>query len=178
MRKLNKSEIRLLIVFSAVVLLAGSVLLIKSGIESAKKNREELSLLRNRYQNYLQLQQQASYWEARKEWLNSHPLPVYDTSRSESDFVERIQKSLTATGLKIEEQQLKGSLRKGSFVTTVLVVKITGNLELFIRWMVETQKPANYLSISTLSLKADSSAMVATVELSQFSRLQSSLPRP
>ncbi len=176
-RSLNKNEIRLLIVFCGAVLIAGSVLLIRSGFGSAAKNREEIALLSTRYQNYLRLQQQASYWEVRKEWIHKHPLPVYDTSRSDSDFVERIQKSLTAMGLRIEEQQIKGSGRKDSFVTAILVVKITGDLEPFVRWVVATQKAGNYLSISKLNLKADSAAMVATVELSQFFCPQKSHPR-
>ncbi|PWU07624.1 MAG: hypothetical protein C5B47_05845 [Verrucomicrobia bacterium] len=177
MKKLNKIEIRLMVAFFSATLVAGTVLLIKSGVGSVTKNSEEITLLNTRYQNYLRLQQETTYWQARKEWVRAHPPPNYDVSRSTFDFVEQIQKSLTVTGLRVEEQQLKGSVQKAPFVTVILVVKITGDLEAFIRWMVAIQKAGNYLSISKLNLKANSSAIVATLELSQFFCSQAIHPR-
>ncbi len=168
MKRINKNEIRLLAIFGGVLLFAGTLLLVRGGLRSAAKDREQVALLKTQYKNYLRLQQKNSYWAAHKEWQRKNPLPVYDSSRSDSDFVERIQRSLTASGLRIEEQQLKGSDRRDVFIATVLTVKITGELENLIRWMAGIQKAGAYLSISKLTLKADPSTMVATVELSQF----------
>jgi len=168
MRRLNKNETRLLIILSGAFLLLGSLLLLRIGLKSAAEERERIALLKTQYEGYLRLRQQAAYWEARRKWMDKNPLPQYDAARSDSDFVERIQKGLIAAGLRIEEQQLKETRQKDAFFIAVLSLKITGNLETFIRWLVATQRAGNYLAISKLNLKADSSAMVATVELSQF----------
>lgn len=170
MRKINKTEVRLLIIFGGSLFLMANLFLIRQGLHLASSDREELALLRTKLERYQAMQAQTGYWATRSEWRKTHPLPIYDPARSDSAFVEQVQQSLTGAGLRIEEQQLKPPTREGTLVVIALGLKITGELENLIRWMAESQKAGQYTGISELTLKTtkDASAMVATLELSRL----------
>ncbi|HEY5792117.1 MAG TPA: GspMb/PilO family protein [Chthoniobacterales bacterium] len=170
MRKISKNEIRLLLILGGAVALMANVLLLRHGIGIVMRDRDEIAALRTQYASYLHVLDQASDWKARGEWRKQHPLPIYDASKSDSDFVERVQRSLTASGLHIQEQQLKESVKKDAFVAISLNLKITGELENLVRWMTSLQKAGSYSEIRNFTLKAadDPSTMVATMDLFQF----------
>ena len=170
MRKINANEKRLLLIFMGAMVVLGNLVLLRQGLNLSSQYQNELASLREELANDIRLEGQAEYWEARSLWRKQNPLPVFDPGKSDSLFVEKVQQSLTASGLTIQEQQIKDSQRQDGFVATVLFLKVTGNLEGHIRWMAGMQKPGNHLRITKFTLKSseDASSMTASMELSQF----------
>lgn len=159
-----------MMIFVGAILVMGNLVLVRYGLSASAKNQAELTELREQLAACERLKEKSEYWAARDEWRRQNPLPSFDPSKSDSAFVEQVQQGLTAAGLRIEEQQLKDPLRKDGFVAIVLALKVTGELENHVRWMAGVQKPGNHLQIAGFTLKSSSetSAMVATMEISQY----------
>jgi hypothetical protein len=170
MRRISKSEFRLLAIFGAAIFLTVNLVALRAAMSAVKGNTAEIASLRTKAAEYEDLLKESEYWQARGLWRESNPLPVFDESVSDSEFVEQIQSSLTAQGLKIDEQQLSPAERKAGFVAIGVTLKVSGSLESLIKWVSDVQKAGKFIEIQSFALKAtdQSSTMVANLKLAKY----------
>jgi len=172
MRKPTASERRLLAIFGIVIFLLANLVVVKWYSGQRKQLAARVTELEQTAVEYRSLLAERPHWEARKAWMTGHPLEPHEGAEANSRFAEEIQRSLTASGLSIDAQQLKESEQEGSLVQAQLEFSVKGRLEQVIRWLCQVQQPGNHLVVQAFTLRRldEGDVMMARIRLGKIFR--------
>ena len=112
---------------------------------------------------------QKAEWETKGAWLEKYFLAVPEANPAPA-LQKSAQAAALAAGLKIEEQSLRQP--KTGFACTVYGnrMKLAGNLDSFIQWLLQVYQPEKGIAVASLTLKMSPEApkMTGEAEVCQF----------
>jgi hypothetical protein len=172
MRKPTASERRLIAVFGLLVFLLANFVALKWYSALRGNLSAQAASLTGTAAEYRSLLAERPRWEARRIWMESHPLDSHQGAGTDSQFAEEIQKTLTRNGLSIDAQQLDDPSPDGRLVEARIECTIKGRLEQIVRWLCDIQQPGRHLVVEAFTLRQtdDGDVMTANVRLGKVFR--------
>ncbi len=170
MRKPNLRELRLLLIFGAMLFVIVNLVLVKWHSAARAKITGQILQQEQAVKEFQTLLAEGPYWETRHQWLLANPLEPHLGQKTDSGFAEQMQKSFTENGLVIDSQQMKDTTRQDRLTETVLEFTVKGRLEQIIRWLSQVQQPGRHVVIQSISLRRldEGEAMVARIRISKI----------
>jgi hypothetical protein len=166
MRKLTKRERKLAILVGVVVFLVANLIGVTALLRKQEEFQTNLELLRTERSEADSWLAQKETWQKRKEWLDKNQPRLKSEGEANAELLEALTTSAARHSITIVDQ---GFAEPDSHDTTyqqiAVKLKISGSLESITRWLVETQQPANFQGISSLTMKIDSDPSKITCEL-------------
>jgi hypothetical protein len=166
----NNREKILLTVFLAALFIVGGVVAWKWITSDLQTRREALV---RKDAELVELQRwiaEKNVWENREAWMKARPMPPYLKQRSEAEFVQTIQGSLSKYGIQTVDQRIQETRQSGSFVEVPIDLTLDATLEELIRWLYDVQRPDSFRVISQIRLRStgDSAKIRAEISLYQI----------
>ncbi|MBV8587387.1 MAG: hypothetical protein JO308_13950 [Verrucomicrobia bacterium] len=169
MRKLTKSEGRLLVILVvAVFLLANLYGLSILFDQETDVSRQLTDLQATQKTNQIWLREK-DFWLARKQWMTAKQPKVEKGEMAQSQVLEALTSSARANQLTIEEQSFAEPKVTDAYRSVAVQLKVTGNLADVVKWLVQIQQPENFQAITRFSLKNGEKPPMVNLEL-QVSR--------
>jgi len=180
MRKPNPNERRLLAIFGGMIFLLLNIVAVRGYLTWQHSLAAQVGQLEETAAAFESLLEERPHWEARKQWIQEHPLELHPGQEAETQFAEEIQKTLTENGLNIDAQQMKEPLRAGQIVEAQMEFSVRGRLEQVIRWSNQIQQPGNHIVIQSLTLRRPdgSEDLTAQVLVGKLFRVAGGVPTP
>jgi hypothetical protein len=164
----NNREKILLIVFLSALLVAGGVLSWNWVSRDLKARQERLKEKDDQLVELRRWIGEKNMWEAREQWLDSHSIPVYQKQRSEAEFVQAIQASLSKYGVQTVDQRIQETRDSARFVEVPIDLTVDATLEELIRWLYDVQRPDSFRVISQIRLRSTGDSAKIRAEVSLF----------
>ncbi len=164
----NKREKLLLIVFVSALLIAGGFLAWNWLSRDLKVRQGRLVEKETQLVELRRWLDEKSIWESREKWMNTHPLPSYQKQRSEAEFVQTIQASLTKYGVQTVDQRIQETREGAVFVEVPVDLTVDATLEELIRWLYDVQRPDAFRVISQIRLRSTGDSAKIRAEVSLF----------
>lgn len=180
MRKPNPNERRLLAIFGGIIFLLLNIVAVRWYLTWQQALATQVAQLEETAVGFQSLLEERPHWEARKQWMEEHPLEPHPGQEADTRFADEIQKTLTENGLSIDAQQMKESVRDGRIVEAQMEFSVRGRLEQVIRWSTQIQQPGNHIVIQALTLRRPdgSDNLTAQVLVGKLFRVAGSGPTP
>jgi len=169
MKALRVREKKLLVWLGAAVLLGVHLILLQQAIRLDRANRVRMAEVSAELAEARMWVEGKSMWEARMAWLDKN-LAVLKEEKPEGALQKLTQTSVSKAGLTIEGQDLR-ALRQGERMDSVANrLKLKGNLDQIVRWLVAVYDPAKGIAVTELDLRLgpEPPKMNAQVEVAQF----------
>jgi hypothetical protein len=165
LRKLTKSERRLLVIFGLAVFLTAnfygvSYLLDTQGALSQQLN--ELTGTAKTNQIWLREKQ---FWLTRKQWIEHQQPRVSAGQVPQSELLQAVTASAQANQLVIQEQSFAESKNTPNYQSVSIKLKLSGNLENVVKWLADLQQPEKFQAIVSFSLKSEEQPPKVNLEL-------------
>lgn len=144
MRPLTHNEKMLSLAVGTCVFLIANMLGIRWLAGEIRSWRADIEQLETQIAASEQVMEEAPYWNARQEWIASHPLPVFDESQSTAVFLQDIDSGLRQQNLKVDSKVPMAAELFGSLATIDVELKVEGRLEDIVRWLHAVQQPGQY----------------------------------
>lgn len=180
MRKLAKSETRLLLIFSAALFLAVNLFAIRAwlnhraGVSAAiSETRSALSISRS-------WMTAAEELEPARDWMQQHPSPTEKADAANTGLLNMVRTIAEKSGLKIAEETLLPGEEAEGTRAAVLQTKITGPFSGVATFLFEIQDPKSWRSVEKMMIRSDNEPPNVVVEMviRQYFRLSESNPIP
>lgn len=165
MRRINKRESFLLILFLAAGLGMGCVFGARWFGAQVAEHRQRLAMERNTLEELRRWVAEKDQWTSIDLWLRDNPPPAYDGEQSESEFVEETQRKLAQAGIQILDQRLLETITEGDLAEVGVELVISAPLEPLLRWLHSTQQPGAFREIRGMQLKSDADNLTIRSEL-------------
>ncbi len=164
MRRLSKSERRLLILFAAAVFLAANLLALRFWSASRRALAGKAVALRAQIaedRNWLAV---FAGYEAEAAWTAAHrPTPLTEDKAS-SRLVDLVRRSAETHGVVIASESLLPP-KSAEFPSACLQIKLSGAFPGMVRLLFDLQEPGAWRAIEKLTLRGDASPADALAEL-------------
>lgn len=170
MRKLAKSETRLLLIFGAALFLAINLFAVKawhthrsSLVSAISKSKSELATA----QSWMVA---ADSLEPAKDWMKQHPAPVEKPDSANTGLLNTVRAIAEKSGLKIAEETLLPGEESEHIRAAVLQTKITGPFSGVAGFLFELQNPTSWRSVEKLMIRSDNEPpnVIVDVEIHQY----------
>ena len=169
MKALQVREKKLLVMLGAAVLVGLHLILLQLAIRWDRGNRARLATVFAELQEAQMWLEEKATWEARSAWLEEHLAPLAE-EKPEGALQKLTQTSVSKAGLVIEGQDLR-ALRQGERVDSVANrLRLKGNLDQLVRWLVAVYDPAKGVAVTELDLRLgpEPPKMNVQAEVAQF----------
>jgi len=172
MRKLAKSETRLLLIFAAALFVAVNLFAVRAWhthrlavVSAVSKARSELAASHS-------WMVAAESLEAAREWIKQHPSPVEKPDAANTELLKNVRAMAEKSGLKIVEETLLPGEEGGDIRAAVLQTKITGPFSGVAAFLFELQNPTSWRAVEKLMIRSDNEPpnVIVDLEIHQYFR--------
>jgi hypothetical protein len=165
MRPLTKSETRLLRIFLAVALLLVNVVLLPALWRYQQRLERDAERLRADTMAVHSWLAEKSMWTARRQWLDLKQPRLSNSGEANSSLLESLQKTARTHQINIIDQSFLEGTTQPSYQEVGVKLKVSGSLEMIIRWLTEIQQPELFQAIQRISLRSGAEPSVVVCEL-------------
>jgi hypothetical protein len=165
LRRLTKSEKRLLILFGLAVFVMANFYGLSYLLDRESEVTRQLSELEaNAKTNQIWLREK-QFWLARKQWIERQQPRVRAGQVPQSELLQAMTASAQANQLVIQEQSFAELKSTPSYQSVAVKLKLSGNLENVVKWLAEIQQPEKFQAVTNFSLKSEEQPPKVSLEL-------------
>lgn len=165
MRKLSKSEARLLALFSAAIFLAANLLGIRFWMTGRKALLQETSALEARIAEDREWIALARDFEDGTAWLVEHRPPAQSADDANTTLVEAVRQAAETHKLTISAETLLPPGGGDDLFHANLQIKLAGAYPGIVRLLYDLQTPEAWRSIDKITMRSDSTPPQTLVDL-------------
>jgi hypothetical protein len=172
MRKLAKSETRLLLIFGAAVFLAVNLFAFRAWLKHRADVVAAISETSSAISTSRSWITAAEALKTAQDWMQQHPSPVEKPDAANAGLLNTVRNLVERSGLKIaEETLLPGEEADGARVA-ILQTKITGPFSGVANFLFDIQNPTSWRSVEKMMIRSDSEPpnVVLEMETRQYFR--------
>ena len=165
MPKWTKGEKRLSIILGSALFLMGTFYLVSYllDIENGLALKiQGLQANANTDQVWLREKQ---FWLDRKKWIDQKQPRVAAGAVPQSELLQSLTTSAKDHKLAIQEQSFADAKSTANYQAVAVRLKLTGNLEDVVRWLVDVQQPEKFQAVTNFSLKSQEKPPAVDLEL-------------
>ena len=172
MRKLAKSETRLLLIFSAAVFLAVNLFAVRAWLSHRAGVLAAISETRSAISTSRSWMTAAEALEPAREWMQQHPSPVEKPDTANAGLLNTMRSMAEKSGLKIAEETLLPGEEADGARAAVLQTKITGPFSSVATFLFDVQNPTSWRSVEKMMIRSDNEPpnVVVEMEIRQYFR--------
>jgi hypothetical protein len=172
MRKLQKSERNLLLIFSVAVFLALNLFALRAWLQHRSKVTAKLAESRTALAGAQSWITAAEAIEPVRDWLKEHPAPANTHEGASTELLNLVRNIAEKAELKILEETLLSSdgQKSGRFV--VLQTKLGGPFGSVAKFLFELQSPVSWRAVNKMTVRSDNEPpnVVVDMEIRQYYR--------
>lgn len=178
MRKLAKSETRLLLIFSSAVFLAVNLFAIRAWLNHRAGVLTALSETRSTLSTSHSWITAAEELEPARDWMQQHPSPIEKADAANTGLLNTVRSVAEKSGLKIAEETLLPGEDADGERAAVLQTKITGPFSGVATFLFEIQNPTSWRSVEKMMIRSDNEPpnVIVEMEIRQYFRSSDSNP--
>lgn len=166
MRRLTKSEGKLLITILVIIFIFANMAGIKFLTEHKRRLSNKLVLLKGEESFGKEILAEEPLWTERRNWIAAaQPHMKASGDVNSAELLEALQTSATAHKVVTADPIFLGSTSKPEHQEFKVGLKATGTLEAMMKWIAELQQPKNFQAITFFSLKSDAEPSKVKCEL-------------
>lgn len=172
MRKLAKSETRLLLIFGAAVFLAVNLFAIRAWLNNRTSVLAAISEAHSSLSTSRSWITAAEALEPAREWMQQHPSPVEKPDAANTGLLNSVRNIAEKSGLKIVEETLLPGQEADGSRTAVLQTKITGPFSGVATFLFDIQNPTSWRSVEKMMIRSDNEPpnVIVEMEIHQYFR--------
>ena len=155
MRRLTRSERRLLGFFLLAIFLVGNLFGVSYLVRKQKELRLEMTHLRNQQLEADAWLTDKEMWNKRKQWLDEHQPQIRVLSEGSTRLLESLQSSARRLKVTIVDQGLLDTSVKGDYQEVGVRLKVSASFEAMVKWMAELQQPELFRAMTQFNLRGD-----------------------
>ena len=176
MRKLAKSEMRLLLVFSAAVFLALNLLAMRGWMNHRSGVMASISQTRSAIDTAQGWLLAAEALRPAREWVEKNPSPVTTEEAANTNLLNTVRALAEKSNLKMLEE----TLLPGEGDAAILQAKINGPFSGVAAFLFELQNPTAWRAVDKMGIRSDSEPpnVVVDMEIRQHYRSQAPASSP
>ncbi|MEI8293236.1 MAG: GspMb/PilO family protein [bacterium] len=180
MRKLAKSETRLLLIFGSAVFLAVNLFAVRAWLSHRAGVFAAIAEARTSLSTTNSWITAAEALDSARDWMQQHPAPVEKHDSASTALLNTVRAICEKSGLKIAEETLLPSEEADGTQAAVLQIKITGPFSGVAAFLFELQNPTCWRSVEKLMIRSDSEPpnVVVDMDIHQYFRLPETNPTP
>jgi hypothetical protein len=180
MRKLAKSETRLLLIFSAAVFLAVNLFAFRAWLNHRAGVLTAISEMHSAISASRSWITAAEALGAARDWMQQHPSPVEKPDAANTGLLNTVRNMAEKSGLKIAEETLLPSEEVDGARAAILQTKITGPFSGVATFLFDVQNPTSWRSVEKMMIRSDNEPPNVVVEMviRQYFRSPDSSPTP
>jgi hypothetical protein len=165
LRRLTKSEKRLLIIFGLAVFVMANFYGLSYLLDTESEVTRQLSELKaNAKTNQIWLREK-QFWLTRKQWIERQQPRVGAGQVPQSELLQAMTASAQANQLVIQEQSFAELKNTPNYQSVAVKLKLSGNLENVVKWLAEIQQPEKFQAVTNFSLKSEEQPPKVSLEL-------------
>ncbi len=164
MRKLSKSESRLLLFFGAAIFLAANLLAARFWLSSRRALQQEAASLKAKIAEDRSWIAAVTDFESASAWIASHPPPRLSNDDASASLVDTVRKSAESHKLGISVESLLPSDSGPDYSRANLQIKLAGTFPGIVRLLFDLQRPDAWRSMDKLTLRSDTTPPNALAE--------------
>lgn len=172
MRKLAKSETRLLLIFGAAVFLAVNLFAVRAWLNHRSGVLAAISESRSAVSTSRSWITAAEALESARDWMQQHPSPVEKPDAANTDLLNTVRNMAEKAGLKIVEETLLPGQEADGARAAVLQTKITGPFPGVASFLFDIQNPTAWRSVEKMMIRSDNEPpnVIVEMEIRQYFR--------
>jgi hypothetical protein len=180
MRKLAKSETRLLLIFGSAVFLAVNLFAVRAWLNHRSSVLVAISDTRTALSTSRSWITAAEVLEPARDWMQQHPSPLEKPDAVNTGLLNTVRTIAEKSGLKIAEETLLPGEETDGVRAAVLQTKITGPFSGVATFLFDVQNPTSWRSVEKLMIRSDNEPpnVIVEMEVRQYFRSSDSNPVP
>jgi hypothetical protein len=180
MRKLAKSETRLLLIFGAAVFLAVNLFAVRAWLNHRAGIVAAISETRSAISTSRSWITAAEALEPARDWMQQHPSPVEKPDAANTGLLNMVRNMAEKSGLKIAQETLLPGEEVDGARAAVLQTKITGPFSGVATFLFDIQNPTSWRSVEKMLIRSDNEPpnVIVEMEVRQYFRSSDSTPAP
>ena len=164
MRKLSKSEARLLGIFATAIFLAANLLAIRSWMSARRVLLQETSALEMKISEDRDAIESAETLKEAADWIAGHRPPALSDDNASAALLDTVRKAAESQQLGIAAETLLPPTGTGEMAGANLQIKLTGAFPSIVRLLFDLQKPEAWRSIDKLTIRSEATPPNALLE--------------
>jgi hypothetical protein len=165
LRKLTKSERRLLIMFGLAVFVMANFYGISYLLDTESELNQRLGELEGTAKTNQIWLREKQFWLTRKQWIEHQQPRVNASEVPQSELLQAMTASAQANQLVIQEQSFAESRNTPNYQSVAVRLKLSGNLENVVKWLAELQQPEKFQAVTSFTLKSEEQPPKVNLEL-------------
>jgi type II secretory pathway component PulM len=165
LRKLNKSEKRLLLILGVAIFLIVNYWGVSYLMDAQATADQDLTDLRAKAAADDRWLREKTSWMTRKRWVDAQQPRVVNKESPQADLLQALVKSAKDSQLKIDEQSFAESDSTTDYRSVAVKLKVSGPLKNAIQWLVQVQQPQEFHAVTDFSLKSQEHPPDVSLEL-------------
>lgn len=180
MRKLAKSETRLLLIFGAAVFLAVNLFAVRAWLNHRAGVLAAISEARSAISTSRSWITAAEALEPAREWMQQHPSPVEKQDAANTGLLNTVRNMAEKSGLKIAEETLLPGEEADGARAAILQTKITGAFSGVATFLFDIQNPTSWRSVEKMMIRSDNEPpnVIMEIQIQQYFCPPGSSPAP
>lgn len=165
MRKLAKSELRLLIIFGAAVFLALNLFAIRLWMQNRSALLANISETRSAIATGESWINAADALKPAREWIDKNPSPVSTGDQASTGLLNAVRRLAEKSNLKLVEETLLPSEDTAAGHSAMLQVKLAGPFSGVASLLFELQSPNAWRAVDKMMVRSDNEPPNVIVDL-------------
>ena len=165
MRRLAKSEQRLLIIFGAAVFLALNLFAIRLWLQNRSALIANIAQTRSAITTGESWMSAAEALQSAREWIEQNPAPTATGDQASTNLLNSIRNLAEKSNLKLVEETLLPSEATAAGESAILQVKLTGPFSGVASLLFELQSPKSWLAVDKMMIRSDNEPPNVIVDL-------------
>ena len=165
LRRLTKSERRLLIIFGLALFVMANFYVISYLLDTESELTQQLSEVTATAKTDQIWLREKQFWLARKRWIDRQQPRVGSGQVPQSELLQALTASAQANQLAIQEQSFAELKNTANYQSVAVKLRLSGNLENVVKWLAELQQPEKFQAVTNLSLKSEEQPPKVNLEL-------------
>jgi hypothetical protein len=165
LRKLTKSERRLLVIFGLAVFVMANFYGVSYLLDTQAGLSQQLNELAGTAKTNRIWLREKQFWLTRKQWIDHQQPRVAAGQVPQSELLQAMTASAQANQLVIQEQSFAESKSTPSYQSVSVKLKLSGNLENVVKWLADLQQPEKFQAIVSFTLKSEEQPPKVNLEL-------------
>ncbi len=160
LRRLNRSEMTLLIVCAVAILGVGNFILWKEYSDRARVAHNKIQIYGEEEESNIAAATDVEFWAGRQAWLDQHMPAMGDPGQAQSELLEFVQSSGAERGLKITSSSLVKPEGGPHYKELAVSVSASGPDQALFRWLAEMQSPEKFYYVKAVQLNSESGGAI------------------
>lgn len=165
LRRLTKSESRLLIIFGLALFVMANFYGISYLLDTENELTQQIGELEATVKTNQIWLREKQFWLTRKQWIDRQQPRVGTGQVPQSELLQALIASAQANQLVIQEQSFAELKNTANYQSVAVKLKLSGNLENVVKWLAELQQPEKFQAVTNFSLKSEEQPPKVNLEL-------------